>query len=79
MQPPSGSLADLRFGHSAVVCDPRHRRREVARREQRGALDDIPAGRVRAREPLHEGMELGVAPAASCALTRTPSPSRRDD
>ena len=60
MQPSSGSFADLCLGHSAVVSDPRHRRREVARRQERGALDDIPAGGVGACQPVHEGADLGV-------------------
>ena len=62
MQTSSGSFGGHRLGHSGVVGDPRHHGREVtARREQRRALDDIPAGGVRACEPLHKGVDLGVA------------------
>jgi hypothetical protein len=68
VQASSGSFGGHRLGHSGMIGDPRHHGREVtARREQRCALDDIPAGWVRAREPLHEGVDLSIAGAVLCA------------
>jgi hypothetical protein len=50
-----------------MIRDPRHRGREVAaRRKQRRTLDDVAARWVRACEPLHEGVDLSVAPRVLC-------------